>query len=125
MDLLRRMDELSRRPWFGDAVLLLICGAVIGLAAVMTATDDVVSLFGWDVPVVCGFRRLTGVSCPGCGLTRSFVYAAHGHPLDAFRMNPFGPIGFLFVAAQVPIRAFRLWRPRVRRPAGPERRPAR
>jgi hypothetical protein len=38
---------------------------------------------------VCLFRRLTGIPCPGCGMTRAFAHlakgewaaAAHDHPL--------------------------------------------
>jgi hypothetical protein len=41
-------------------------------------------------PVVCPFRLATGLPCPGCGLTRSWVYIAHGDFGDALRANPFG-----------------------------------
>ena len=43
-----------------------------------------------DGPVVCPFRLLTGLPCPGCGLTRSWVYLAHGQWRDSFVANPFG-----------------------------------
>ncbi|MCA9490880.1 MAG: DUF2752 domain-containing protein [Myxococcales bacterium] len=126
MTLLRRLDELTRGARFGHLVLLVICATIVVLAAVLTPTDAVVSVFGYEIPVLCGFRRLTGIPCPGCGLTRSFVYLAHGHPIDAFRMNVFGPFLFAYVAGQVPYRAWLLWRggDRVRRPAASERRPA-
>ncbi len=45
-----------------------------------------------DGPVVCPFRLLTGLPCPGCGLTRSWVYLAHGHWGDALVANPFGVV---------------------------------
>lgn len=125
MTLLRRLDELTRGPRFGHVALLVICAAVVVAAATMTPTDTVVSVFGYEIPILCGFRRLTGIPCPGCGLTRSFVYLAHGHPIDAFRMNVFGPFVFAFVAGHVPFRAWLLWRgdTRVKRPASSERRP--
>lgn len=43
-----------------------------------------------DGPVICPFRALTGLPCPGCGLTRSWVYAAHGWWRESFAANPFG-----------------------------------
>ncbi|MFW0787198.1 DUF2752 domain-containing protein [Gordonia sp. CPCC 206044] len=43
-------------------------------------------------PDVCPFRRLTGLPCPGCGLTRSWVAMAHGDPAAAFGFNAFGPL---------------------------------
>lgn len=110
MRLLRVLDDLSRRPGFGDAALGLVCLAVVLCAAVLSATPTEVSFFGFEVPVLCGFRRLTGFGCPGCGLTRSFVLLAHGQLLDAFRVNPIGPPTFLLVASQVPWRAWRLYR---------------
>ncbi len=109
MVLLRWLDELTRRRWFGHALVLAISAVVLVLAATMTPSDAAVTVFGWEVPVVCGFRRLTGHPCPGCGLTRSFTYLAHGHLADAFRINALGPFVFAFVAAQVPLQARRLW----------------
>jgi len=44
-----------------------------------------------DGPVVCPFRLVTGLPCPFCGLTRSFVYTLHGRLDDAFAVHLFGP----------------------------------
>ena len=116
MRVLRSLEALARRPWFFDALLGGICLAVVVCAFLMTATTTQASLFGWDVPVLCTLRRLTGWSCPGCGMTRSFVLLAHGQLADAFRTNVLGPPMFLVVAAQVPWSAWRIVR-RARRAA--------
>ncbi len=54
-------------------------------------------------PQLCPLRALTGLPCPGCGLTRSWVFAAHGDLASAFGFNAFGPVFFavLLVAALV------------------------
>ncbi len=36
-----------------------------------------------------------GKPCPGCGLTTSFVWLAHGHIAEAFVANPLGPMLFV------------------------------
>jgi Protein of unknown function (DUF2752) len=44
-----------------------------------------------DGPIVCPFRLLTGLPCPACGLTRSWVFTMHGQWMDAVNANVFGP----------------------------------
>jgi hypothetical protein len=39
-------------------------------------------------PVLCTFRNLFGVRCPGCGLTRAFACLMHGRLSDAWAYNP-------------------------------------
>ena len=46
------------------------------------------------LPSVCPFFNATGLPCPGCGLTRSFVCLAHGHLFEALRWHPLGPVLF-------------------------------
>lgn len=110
MRLLRWLDDTTRDPGFGDRAVLALAAAVIVLAVALQPSDAAVSLFGWDVPALCTFRRLTGHPCPGCGLTRSFAFLAHGQVLDAFRMNPLGPFAFAATVAQLPWRSWKLWR---------------
>lgn len=55
--------------------------------------------FGIDL---CGVHRLTGLPCPGCGLTRAFVLLANGDWLTAIGSNPFVVVLYpLFVALGV------------------------
>jgi len=39
--------------------------------------------------VVCPFRLITGIPCPGCGMTRSFFAITQGDFLNAACLNPF------------------------------------
>ena len=50
------------------------------------------------LPSLCLFYRLTGLPCPGCGLTRSFVCLAHGHFWESLHWHPLGPAIFLVFA---------------------------
>ena len=43
-------------------------------------------------PVLCPFRLVTGIPCPTCGLTRSWVAFMHGHLRESVAYNPFGPL---------------------------------
>jgi len=69
-----------------------------------------------DGPVLCPFRALTGLPCPGCGLTRSWVYAAHGWWRESFAANPFG----LVVVAAILALAVTVVVKRVRRTPPPQ-----
>ena len=108
----RRAGEPYRsiflRWWFPHTVMLAMSAGILGLAAAMHTTEAWVYLFGYKIPILCGFRQLTGYPCPGCGMTRSFVFLAHGHVLEAFKLNPMGPFLFLFFLVQPPYRLVRL-----------------
>jgi hypothetical protein len=56
------------------------------------------------LPDMCWSRRFIGISCPGCGLTRSFVATAHGRLFEAMASNPMGPFLYGLCWCQVPYR---------------------
>ncbi|OGV60383.1 MAG: hypothetical protein A2X45_18585 [Lentisphaerae bacterium GWF2_50_93] len=35
----------------------------------------------------CPFKSITGLDCPGCGLTRAFIAICHANFAEAFRLN--------------------------------------
>lgn len=47
---------------------------------------------GADGLVLCPFRRITGVWCPGCGMTRAFAWMAHGDLHESLRYHPVAPL---------------------------------
>ncbi len=55
-------------------------------------------LLGWvgvpaeGGPIFCTFRRLTGIPCPGCGMTRAMAALARGDLGAAVRFHPFAPL---------------------------------
>jgi hypothetical protein len=67
------------------------------MAAIGVATIAASFLYApWvsNGPVLCPFRFLTGLPCPGCGLTRSFCAVARGEFADAVAYHLFGPVLF-------------------------------
>jgi hypothetical protein len=54
-------------------------------------------------------RSLFGASCPGCGLTRSFILLAQGDFAASFRMHHLGWLLALMVLLQFPYRLASLW----------------
>lgn len=71
-------------------------------ALVMLTGVFVVSVWlappGGDYFTICGFKNLTGLPCPGCGLTHSFCAMGKGHLFAAVGFNLLGPVLFLLFA---------------------------
>jgi uncharacterized protein DUF2752 len=102
-----------KRDWLFHLVLLAMCGGVLVLSATLSVknrTQVVLPGLGVALPELCLMRRASGLSCPGCGLTRSFISLAHGDVARAWSYNPSGPLLFFLVALQVPFRALQVWR---------------
>lgn len=72
---------------------------------------------GHALPPLCTFQNLTGIDCPGCGMTRSFISIAHGRWMESLRYHPIGWLVFGLVVAQVPFRFMQLTRLRRGLPA--------
>jgi hypothetical protein len=81
----RLLGSLARSRWAP-----LIAGAVLVALRFLPRT-------GLGLPL-CMFRQLTGLPCPGCGLTRSMIVLAHGDLATAALMHPGGfPLFLLLV----------------------------
>lgn len=110
----------QRRVYLARGVQFAPRIVVLGIAALSAAGLVIARL--WPVasvdsgPTTCLFRILTGLPCPACGMTRSWVHLAHGDVATAFEYNLFGPPGMAVAAGIVVYTAVALVR---RRP--PER----
>ena len=49
-------------------------------------------------PVLCPMALLLGMPCPGCGITRAFCFASHGHFREAFGFHPLWPLLLAYFA---------------------------
>lgn len=91
----------------GHVVIGTMALVVVVASVLLTPSDSAVSVFGWEIPPICMFKRWTGWDCAGCGLTRSFTYMGNGMFAAAWDRHRLGPLLYLLVALQVP---WRLWK---------------
>jgi len=122
----RRAPLATREPfrdpigiWYQVFWLVLSIAVLVAAAAFDTQGQNRVLLPFVQVPLpeLCSWKATTGIPCPGCGLTRSFVSLAHGRIAAAFAFHPIGPVLFFAVVFQLPFRAIQLGRLRAGRPA--------
>lgn len=74
---------IPRKPALAFAGMVLILAA-INMTGIVSA-DMIVSA----VPVFCPFEALTGIPCPGCGMTRAILNLVAGDIGGAAAYNPF------------------------------------
>ncbi|CAN5414389.1 hypothetical protein BH10PLA1_BH10PLA1_17110 [soil metagenome] len=91
-------NDLPLDPTAARRSLLM---AVIGTATI--AASLLYAPWSQSGPVLCPFRLMTGLPCPGCGLTRSFCSLAHGDVRSALAFHLLGPGLFLAVIAGIPV----------------------
>jgi hypothetical protein len=92
--------------WILAMAIAAVAGSFLLVPSDGPALDLAVPLTGIQIPLpgTCFSHRIFGVSCPGCGLTKSFVLTARGDLGGALRSNPVGPALFLVCLLQIPYR---------------------
>jgi hypothetical protein len=108
----------AARSLGGDApprwIILGVALGVVVLSLLLSLGSEpgevVVPLLNRPLPPLCTMKRVAGLDCPGCGMTRSFIAAAHGRWREAFRFNGAGPLWFAVIAGQIPYQAYQLSR---------------
>lgn len=88
-----RKSYLTKLINDNDSDAVVYC---IGLVSVLlvTAVYFIIRMSHIIPETGCAFRRITGLYCPGCGGTRSFVYLIHGHIIKSLAYHPFVPYVF-------------------------------
>jgi len=78
--------------------LALLAGTAVG--ALFVSVDETMRLGSRALPSICTLKNLTGLPCPGCGLTRSWVALAQGRPGASLAHHRLGWLVMLYVALQ-------------------------
>ncbi|WP_439029605.1 DUF2752 domain-containing protein [Gordonia terrae] len=86
---------LSSTQVVGATTVAVVGGAALGAATILRPAGVA------SGPQVCPFAAMTGLPCPGCGLTRSWVAFMHGDVGAAFTFNVFGPLLLILTAVTV------------------------
>lgn len=102
-----RATILSRAVWsvlFGGPLAVMITAAILSPDPEGHGTHTQLGL------PPCGFLVMTGVSCPGCGLTTSFSHMIRADVVGAAQANPFGIMLFLVTLITIPVAGVSLMR---------------
>ena len=79
-------------------VLAMFAGAVV--LTPPKAGGQNVALGRFLIPPLCIVKRNTGIDCPGCGLTRSWISAVHGKLYDSLGYHRLGWLTMVYAALQ-------------------------
>jgi hypothetical protein len=101
-------------PRTRDRLAAAACGCALAGAAVDTALNEPGAPGSRFLP--CAFHRLTGLWCPGCGLTRGTHALFTGHPVEALGYNLFTPLALVGIVVAWAAWALRCWGRPVRNP---------
>lgn len=94
---------------------MLLIGIAVPLAALALQVRDDAHVClrtapGFALPTLCASRRILGIDCPACGLTRSVVHLVHGKFTSAWRVHRLGWLALLLILVQIPYRGWCLVR---------------
>jgi hypothetical protein len=106
------VDALARRRRHWE--MLIVASVVLVLAFALEVRPDQRVAFRlaphYPMPETCMSRYLFGVSCPGCGLTRSIVHLARGDWRHSLQLHHLGWLLAAAILFQFPYRLWCLWR---------------
>ncbi len=106
-------ERLSSGRRSRHRTMLVVACVVVVLSCLFNVRGDqrieIRGLPGIPLPDTCWSRSVFGLKCPGCGLTRSIVYLAHGDWRASWEMHRVGFVMALVILAQFPYCIVGLW----------------
>lgn len=94
-------------------IFLAMAFGVIAMSFLMTTdgrTDVFLPGFSNAMPETCTSKRILGIDCPGCGMTRAFISISHGQFNRAWELNRASFVVYAFVFVQIPWHIMQLLR---------------
>jgi hypothetical protein len=84
-------------------VVFVACAGILFFAFFLNPIqpgNPYLSIFTLPLPDTCTFNNLTGLPCPGCGLTRSLVAAIHGDISGSLTFHRLGLLTLFYILLQ-------------------------
>jgi len=100
--------EPYRSHFTGHVIVFSVCFSILSAALLLSPVktgDHHLSILSVPIPDTCAFKNLTGIPCPGCGLTRSIVAAAHGEIRESILHHRLGLLTLFYIFLQFVYRA--------------------
>lgn len=92
---------MSRETFFQPTLTAILRNRRFGLLMTGALGLNVVAILlhlpSWE----CAFLRVTGLPCPGCGLTRACMLLLRGEVAASVKFHAFAPIFVLFIATMI------------------------
>jgi len=109
----RPSDAYIRSELWLHGIFFAMAAAVLLMSFLMRSegeTEVFMPGFNSPMPETCSARRMFGIDCPGCGMTRAFISISSGRFARAWSFNPASFVVYLFVALQIPWHSIQIWR---------------
>jgi hypothetical protein len=84
-------------------IVLILCVCILMGALVLSPPkpdSSYLHIGHIPLPDTCSFKNLTGLPCPGCGLTRSIVSGIHGDFKASFMYHRLGLLTIAYICLQ-------------------------
>jgi len=96
---------LSRiNPELAPSLVVLVACSCILLGALVLAPpgsgSHSISVGRITLPEICIFQNLTGLPCPGCGMTRSITSAVRGDIAESLSHHRLGLLTMIYILSQ-------------------------
>ena len=105
-----RMNKIKKR---NHIYIILLCASIIPISFCIPNQEDMaIYLSGIKLqrlPNVCLFKKISGIECPSCGLTRSFISISNLKIKKAWYFHRVGILIYAFVVLQIPYRIYMIW----------------
>jgi hypothetical protein len=101
----RLAAEIYRPELCFRSVVLMLSLSALGMSFVLNVGPDGKVYFPFSqlpLPESCFSRRILGVDCAGCGMSRAFISISEGNFTAARNFNSASFAMYLFVVIQVP-----------------------
>jgi len=109
------MSEIINENRKSDIIILVTAMLSIVLSFILIQKNAHVNIplgKGFAVPETCFIKSFTGIRCPTCGLTRSFMAISHADFRQSIAYNSGGIVAYVYVLFQLPYRLLRLFKKR-------------